>query len=227
MLKNLLRCLVAALGLVLLVPAQAQEDVSQIRQELNELRDLYEQRISDLEKKLEAAVETNAVSQSAAAVETQGGRSVRNNSFNPSIGIILNGQAKEFSERAAPEMTGFAVGEEGERGTGGLGLDHTEINFSASIDDKFYGSLTYALVEEGGAIVTEVEEAYVKTLPGAEVAGDLQMTFGKALWSLGYLNEQHAHTDDFVDRPLPYQVYLNCSFNDDGTEISKVLDTEL
>ena len=51
MLKNLLRCLVAALGLVLLVPAQAQEDVSQIRQELNELRDLYEQRISDLEKK--------------------------------------------------------------------------------------------------------------------------------------------------------------------------------
>ena len=53
MLKNLLRCLVAALGLVLLVPAQAQEDVSQIRQELNELRDLYEQRISDLEKKLE------------------------------------------------------------------------------------------------------------------------------------------------------------------------------
>ena len=51
MLKNLLRCLVASLGLVLLVPAQAQEDVSQIRQELNELRDLYEQRISDLEKK--------------------------------------------------------------------------------------------------------------------------------------------------------------------------------
>ena len=206
MFKNLLRCLVAALGLVLLVPAQAQEDVSQIRQELNELRDLYEQRISDLEKKLEAAVETNAVSQSAAATETQGGRSVRNNSFNPSIGIVLNGQAKEFSERTAPEMTGFAVGEEGERGTGGLGLDHTEINFSASIDDKFYGGLTYALVEEGGAIVTEVEEAYVKTLPGAGVPGDLQMTFGKALWSLGYLNEQHAHTDDFVDRPLPYQV---------------------
>jgi hypothetical protein len=227
MFKNLLRCLVAALGLVLLVPAQAQEDVGQIRQELNELRDLYEQRISDLEKKLEAAVETNAVSQSAAATETQGGRSVRNNSFNPSIGIVLNGQAKEFSERAAPEMTGFAVGEEGERGTGGLGLDHTEINFSASIDDKFYGGLTYALVEEGGAIVTEVEEAYVKTLPGAGVPGDLQMTFGKALWSLGYLNEQHAHTDDFVDRPLPYQVYLNGSFNDDGIEISKVLDTEL
>lgn len=225
MLKKTLCCLVAAMGLISVAPISAQEDVSDLRKELMDLRNQYEQRISDLENKLETAIQAKSVSQSAAAAGSQGGRSVRSNEFNPSIGIVLNGQFKEFSERAAPEMAGFAIGEEGERGTGGMALDHTEINFSASIDDKFYGSLTYALVEEGGAIVTEVEEAYVQTLPGA--GAPAQFKFGKALWTLGYLNEQHAHTDDFVDRPLPYRAFLNGGFNDDGIQISKVLPTEI
>ncbi|HBZ18902.1 MAG TPA: hypothetical protein DEO41_05830, partial [Betaproteobacteria bacterium] len=208
--KYTLRCLVAVIGLMAFGPTHAQEDVNELRQALDELRNQYEQRISDLEKKLDTAIESKAAAKTSMTVESQGGRSVRGNEFNPSIGIILNGQFKEFSQRTAPELTGFAIGEEGERGTGGLGLDHTEINFSASIDDKFYGSLTYALVEEGGAIVTEVEEAYIQTLPGA--GAPAQFKFGKALWTLGYLNEQHAHTDDFADRPLPYRIYLNGGF---------------
>jgi Sec-independent protein translocase protein TatA len=223
--KYTLRCLVAVIGLMAFGPTHAQEDVNELRQALDELRNQYEQRISDLEKKLDTAIESKAAAKTSMTVESQGGRSVRGNEFNPSIGIILNGQFKEFSQRTAPELTGFAIGEEGERGTGGLGLDHTEINFSASIDDKFYGSLTYALVEEGGAIVTEVEEAYIQTLPGA--GAPAQFKFGKALWTLGYLNEQHAHTDDFADRPLPYRIYLNGGFNDDGIQISKILPTEI
>jgi len=219
------RCLVAALSFLAINIGHAQEDVSDLREALNELRGEYEQRISDLEKKLEEAIQSSAKPTNSNPAVEAGGRAIKGNTFNPSIGIILNGQLKEFSERTAPEMTGFAVGEEGERGTGGLGLDHTEINFSASVDDKFYGGLTYALVEEGGAIVTEVEEAYVETLPGA--GAPAKFKFGKALWTLGYLNEQHAHTDDFVDRPLPYKVYLNGSFNDDGIQISKILPTEL
>jgi hypothetical protein len=47
------------------------------------------------------------------------------------------------------------------------------------------------------------------------------------LWNFGYLNEHHAHSDDFVDRPLPYRVFLNNRFNDDGIQLSYVLPTDI
>jgi hypothetical protein len=49
---------------------------------------------------------------------------------------------------------------------------------------------------------------------------------GRAFWTLGYLNEHHSHADDFTDRPLPYRVFLNEAFNDDGAEVSYVLPTD-
>ena len=39
------------------------------------------------------------------------------------------------------------------------------------------------------------------------------------------LNTQHAHADDFADRPLPYRVFLNKAYNDDGLETSYLLPT--
>ena len=39
------------------------------------------------------------------------------------------------------------------------------------------------------------------------------------------LNTQHAHADDFADRPLPYRVFLNKAYNDDGIETSYLLPT--
>ena len=46
----------------------------------------------------------------------------------------------------------------------------------------------------------------------AKKAG-LNIKAGRAFWTLGYLNEHHAHADDFADRPLPYRAYLNKAFN--------------
>ena len=40
------------------------------------------------------------------------------------------------------------------------------------------------------------------------------------LLNVGVLNPQHAHADDFADRPLPYRVFLNKAYNDDGLEAS-------
>ena len=40
------------------------------------------------------------------------------------------------------------------------------------------------------------------------------------------MNEHHAHTDDFADRPLPYRAFLNKAYNDDGIEVSYVLPTD-
>ncbi len=222
---NTFRCLIAIMSLVAFSSAHAQEDVSDLRQALDELRSEYEQRISDLEKKLEMAVQSKEHAGSTGTTKSVGGRTIKGNIFNPSIGIVLNGQFKEFSKRTEPELKGFSVGEEAHRGDGGMALDHTELNFSANVDDKFYGSLTYAIAEHEGVVETEVEEAYIETLPGA--GAPAKFKFGKALWAIGYLNEQHAHVDDFVGRPLPYEVYFNGAFNDDGIQISKILPTDV
>ena len=108
------------------------------------------------------------------------------------------------------------MGEEGERGKEGPAIGESEMNFSASVDDKFYGSLTSAIVREDGADKIELEEAYLQSLPGLGLPTGLSLKAGRALWTLGYLNEHHAHTDDFADRPLPYRAYLNKAYNDDG-----------
>ena len=153
-------------------------------------------------------------------------RAIYDNQFNPSVGIVLNGKLTEFSA-ATSEFAGFGVEEEGERSREGIQIDESEINFSASVDDKFYGSITAAIVREDGSDIVELEEAYGLTLPGSGLPTGLTAKMGRAFWTLGYLNEHHAHADDFADRPLPYRVFLNKAFNDDGIEISYIFPTDL
>lgn len=154
------------------------------------------------------------------------GRHIRSNDFNPSIGVILNGRYSTFSGETS-EISGFAVGEEGERGSEGLAVDESELNFSANVDDKFYGSLTAAIVREDGEDKVELEEAYIRTLPGSGLPTGIGVKAGRAFWTVGYLNEHHTHADDFADRPLPYRAFLNKSFNDDGVEVSYLLPAAL
>ncbi len=52
--------------------------------------------------------------------------------------------SKSFLNEQQPEMTGFRLVKRRIEERVDMALDHTEINFSASVDDKFYGSLTYA-----------------------------------------------------------------------------------
>jgi hypothetical protein len=122
---------------------------------------------------------------------------------------------------------GFGVGEEGERGRKGLGIDESELNFSGNVDDKFFGSTTVAIVREEGEDKVELEEAYLLTLPGLGLPDGVRIKAGRAFWTLGYLNEHHTHSDDFADRPLPYRIFLNKAFNDDGIEVAWVLPTDI
>ena len=93
---------------------------------------------------------------------------------------------------------------------------------NADIGEKFSGSLTAALVNEDGADKIELEEAYVESLDGSFL-NNTYFKIGRAFWNIGALNPQHAHADDFADRPLPYRVFLNKSYNDDGIETSYLL----
>ena len=182
------------------------------QQSLQNKIDLLEERLEKIENK-----SSSKISQTA--------REVYGNSFNPSIGIVLNGKYQAFSESEAETISGFAFGEEGARGDEGIAIDESELNFSGNIDDKFFASMTAAIVREDGEDKIELEAAYVQTQPGLLALDGLSLKFGRAFWKLGYLNEQHAHADDFADRPLPYRVFLNKSYNDDGAELSYVLPT--
>ena len=207
--------------------AQSSSTAAELAAEIETLKREYEARIKALETKLSTL---GAKSQPAARTAETPARTVRktfDNVFNPSIGVVLNGIYTEFSAEES-EIPGFQLGHESERPAEGLGLDHPEITVSSNIDDKFYGQLTLGLgTHPNEPTEVELEEAYIQTLPGAGLPDGFRIKAGRALWTLGYLNEQHTHSDDFSDRPLPYRVFLDNSYNDDGIEASFVLPTDL
>ena len=205
---------------------QASPTAAELAAEIETLKREYEERIKALETKLSTL---GAKSQPAARATETPTRTViqtLDNIFNPSIGVILNGMYTNFSAEEAG-IPGFQLGHESERPAEGFGLGHSEIAVSSNIDDKFYGQLTLGLgVHPDEPTEVELEEAYIQTLPGAGLPDGLRVKAGRALWTLGYLNELHPHSDDFADRPLPYRVYLDNSYNDDGIEASFVLPTD-
>jgi hypothetical protein len=206
-------------------PVMAQ-DTQGIREEIQTLRQSYETRISQLESRLRD-MEGNKEGRTAGLTNSPPSQnSAFGNRFNPSVNVILNGRVSSFS-RDASEIAGLGIGEEGERSREGLSVGESELSFSANVDDKFYGSLTAAIVREGGEDKIELEEAYFQTLSGAGLPEGSGIKAGRAFWTLGYLNEHHTHTDDFADRPLPYRVFLNNAFNDDGAQFSYLLPTHV
>ena len=152
---------IATLTCNVLTSEAADDDVASIRDEIKQLSVSYEARIAELESrlvKMEMTEGRTVSSEGGATSSAAKTRRIFDNTFNPSIGVILNGRYSEFSAISS-EFSGFAVGEEGERGREGLAIDESEINFSASVDDKFYSSLTAAIVREDGEDKIELEES--------------------------------------------------------------------
>ena len=50
---------------------------------------------------------------------------------------------------------------------------------------------------------------------------------GRFFSNIGYLNSHHTHTDNFVDRPLPYQAFLGNQYGDDGAQLRWVAPTDM
>jgi hypothetical protein len=196
--------------------------IDELHKEIKQMQKSYESRIDGLESKLKNIESTHLKQTAINRSKTKSRSRIFGNDFNPSIGVVLNGKYQSFSENSS-DMVGFGTPEEGERGKEGIALDESEINFSANIDDKFFGSLTAAIVTENGSDSIELEEAFIQTRPEFGLPTGLNLKVGRAFWNIGYLNEHHTHEDDFADRPLPYRVFLNKGFNDDGVEASYVL----
>ncbi len=211
-------CVAIAFSALLVVPdarSEAAPTAAELAAQIEAVKAEHARRIKALEARLARLKEGSGTPPATASA------------FNPAIGVTLDGRVSRFSADNS-EVPGFQFGHEGERGSEGLSLGHTELSLSSNVDDHFHGNVSLGFHSHGGeADEIELEEAYMQTLPGAGLPDGMRIKAGRALWTFGYLNEQHAHGDDFADRPLLYRAYLDNHYNDDGIEVSWVLPTEM
>ncbi|MCL2918523.1 hypothetical protein [Shewanella litorisediminis] len=130
---------------------------------------------------------------------------------NPAISAVLDGYYQSGDRALGGREEGFGLGE-------------SELAISANIDDLFYGKLTAVIEVHDGETELELEEAFIQTL--AMPAG-LSVRAGRFLSDVGYLNNQHLHTDAFAGRPAVYRAFLGGHYFDDGLRLSWVAPTDL
>jgi hypothetical protein len=211
---------------------EAVDDIASLRQLVEDMRLNYETRISDLEERLaqservarvarENADEAIELAEQTAIDQTSGMANA--NAYNPAIGAILMGRYADVGS-GWDEIPGFQGADEIGTGESGFSLGEAEINLKANIDSKFYGNLTVGLHDDDGEIEVELEEAWVQA---TELPAGLSLTGGRLFSAAGYLNSFHFHSDDFVDRPLPYQAFLGNRYSVDGVQARWVAPTPL
>ena len=206
------------------VKADVQNDVNQLKKEFEEVKNIYEKKIELLESKISQLEQNNEINNEIHADSHENHNDHKSHEKESSFNLeaVLNGKYTSFSRSGEVAPKGFGTAHEGERGREGLQIGESELIMNSDIGEKFSGSLTAAIVREDGADKIELEEAYVESLKGSFLDNAF-FKIGRAFWNVGILNPQHAHADDFADRPLPYRVFLNKAYNDDGLEASYLL----
>jgi hypothetical protein len=221
-------------------------EIAEIRTQLKELRDSYEARIGALERKLKEA-ETRAAgaaspssgaepvaatavagqpAPASASVESapapSGNAPAGIAAFNPAISAVLQGTYANHSQDPNQyRIAGFVPSGDIAPAKRSFSIAESELNLSASVDDRFYGALIFSLTPDD---TVSVEEAY--GLYTAAPYG-LAPKFGRFFSGIGYLNEQHQHVWDFYDAPLVYQAFLGGQFSNDGLQLKWVAPTDL
>lgn len=206
------------------VSASELSELELLRQELSEIRQAYESRIDAMEARIRSLESSTRAAVPDPASPAASVTQEKPNDFNPSIGVVLVGTAADFSPDADFTVPGYMVDEEAGPGENGFSIGESELNVRANIDDRFYGNLTLAIADEDGATEVELEEAWFETLT---LPYGLQLRGGRFFSGIGYRNQFHRHADDFVDRPLPYRVFLNGQYIDDGVQARWLAPTEL
>ncbi len=218
----------AAAALACALPVHAQDaEIAKIREEIRQMKSLYEQRIQQLEQRLTEA-ETKATQAQASAAQAES-RSVQSaqrvpaeNAFNPAVSLILNGTyARTSQDPNDYRITGF-LPSGGEVGPvkRSFGLGESELALSGNIDPYFRGVAFLALTPED---TVEVEEAYFQTLA---LPQGLILKGGRFLSGIGYQNEVHPHAWDFQDAPLPYKAFLGGRLRQDGVQLRWIAPTD-
>ncbi|MBI1210793.1 MAG: hypothetical protein GC190_04975 [Alphaproteobacteria bacterium] len=233
--------------------AASGDDLSAIRAEIKEMRRDYEHKIDSLEKRLRAAeAEAKAAKAAAVAAKAKTGALAATTttsasapvvlasapppppaetpaprppasaaSFNPAISAILNGSVSSIEhDPALAAVHGFALGDEAGLPDRGFSLNESEVAISANVDPELLANL---IVSIDGDNQLSVEEAYIQT---TALGNGFTVRGGRFFSSIGYLNEKHAHAWDFEDAPLPYRVFLNNQYGDDGVQVKWLAPTD-
>ena len=215
--------LAAALCNPLSASAADDKELAAIRAQIRDMKESYEARLQALEQRLQDAQAATAQAQIAAQpAPAPAAAPAASNAFNPNISLVLGGTYANLSQDPDKyRLQGFLppVGEVGP-GRRGFNLGESELTMAANIDPMFSGQLTFAL---SGEDTVGVEEAYVQT---RALASGLNVKAGRFLSSVGYLNNQHAHTWDFVDAPLAYQAFLGGQYKADGLQAKWLAPTD-
>jgi hypothetical protein len=221
------RILVRAIALIFLLPAAAKandsSELETLRAEIQQMKQSYETRIQSLETRLQQTESiANQADKKADEVSVQASsKPTSSNALNPDISLILSGTYANRSKDSNYHITGFQAGGEVGPGTKGFNLGESELGVYANVDPNFYGGLNLSLASDNTA---SVEEAFIQT---TSMPYGITLKAGRYFSSIGYLNDQHAHTWDFVDNPLAYQAFLGKQFGDDGVQIKWLAPTDL
>jgi hypothetical protein len=230
--KTLAAGIALALGAPMGAQAADSAELAQIREQIKQMKESYEARIQSLEKRLQQAesmagnapdkagkAEEKAVQAAAAPAASP---SASASAFNPEVSLILSGSYANLSQDSANYRIGGFLPNGGEIGPGqrGFGLGESELAIAANIDPYLRGQFTLAVTPEN---TVAVEEAFVQSLG---LGSGLTVKGGRFLSGVGYLNEQHAHTWDFVDAPLAYQAFFGGQYKDEGVQLKWLAPTE-
>ena len=221
----------------------AEQQLKQLQQQIDQMRQDYERRLKALEARVRQAEAgsssaaaplpaTPSAATAAAPAPTPAAEPLpapvssaaapaAANAFNPAISLILSASYASLSQD--PEryrINGFLTGAEIGPGVQGFSLGESELTISATVDPWFFGSLSVALEADNGA---SVEEAFLQT---TALPAGLGLKAGRFLSSIGYLNDKHAHTWDFIDQPLVYQAFLDGQLRQDGLQLRALLPTD-
>lgn len=218
-----------AVALALTAPAYAQSpELAELREEIKRMKQEYENRIRVLEERLQSVEPAKTAVQPAAPTVPSVAAS---GASNLDISLVLNGRYAAFNRDPADyTLPGFALVEDAGPGERGFSLNETELYLAANVDPNFYGALAASLKQEGRETKTDLEEAYFQTL---SLPHGLTLKGGRFNSRIGYLNESHPHTHDFIDRPLPYRAMVaNANsdagtYADDGVQLRWLAPTEL
>ena len=223
-------------------------EVAGLRHQLDTQRREFDARLREMEAKF-AAIETAAAKVPAPAGQVSAAAAVAPprpelaersrvlpgrlggavQSMNPDVSAIIDlnyhaDDSKEGISHVLEALPGFdhTHGGEEEHHHGpdeGFNMSHLELQFSAEVDPYFKGSAIAAVSEDGA----EMETAEIET---TSLPGGLKLRGGKFFSDFGYINAQHSHAWDFVDRPLVYQLLLgDHGLNDKGLQLSWLAPT--
>jgi hypothetical protein len=241
--KTILMAALAAAFVAPSVQAADDKELAAIREQIREMKQSYEARLTALEQRLQEAQAAVAQAQNAAASAQQASTAAPAaapapapqatpapaaapagaNAFNPNISLVLAGTYQNLSQDPNQyRIQGFMAPPGGEVGPGqrSFNLGESEVTMAANIDPMFAGQLTFAL---GSGNDVSVEEAFFQT---RALGNGFNVKAGRFLSSVGYLNSIHAHAWDFVDAPLAYQAFFGGQYKPDGMQARWLAPTE-